>query len=144
MPYFLALISHGLIGDFFIGGNVQLLWPISNAKFGLTFISVFSPINIVLELTLFLATMLVLYKTGDYKVFLSGNKSNLLLIIPIFTVLLPTLIGFPFSAPLLITEPALAVAHLVYLVIFIIAVLKTLQFMYTQRFGSLKKPVDKG
>ena len=35
VPYFLALISHSLIGDFFIGGNVQLLWPISTNKFGL-------------------------------------------------------------------------------------------------------------
>ncbi len=144
VPYYLALISHALVGDFFIGGNVQLLWPISNAKFGFTFLSVFSPINIALEMSLFLVAMLVMYRTSDSKVFFSSNKSNLLLIIPIFTVLMPTLIGFPFSAPLLVTEPILAVAHLVYLVLFSIAVLKTLQSLYRQRFGVLSAPSGKG
>ena len=138
VPYFLALISHSLIGDFFIGGNVQLLWPFSTTKFGFTYLSVFSPINIVLELILFLMAMLVLYKTGDYKVFFTDNKSNLLLIIPICTVLLPTLIGFPFSVPLLVSEPTLAIAHLVYLALFSIAVLKTLHSIYEHRFHSSK------
>lgn len=134
VPYFLALISHSLIGDFFIGGNVQLLWPFSSAKFGFTFLSVFSPINIVLELTLFLLAMLVLYKSGDWKVFLTDNKSNLLLIIPICTVLLPTIIGYPFSTPLLISEPILAIAHLIYLVLFAIAVIKSLYSLSNRRF----------
>ena len=139
VPYFLALVSHSLIGDFFIGGNVQLLWPISPNKFGFTFLSVFSPINILLELTLFLLAMLVLYKSRDYKVFFSNNKSNLLLIIPICTVLLPTLIGFPFSVPLLVSEPALAVAHLFYLALFSIAVLKTLHSMFKRKLGDNTK-----
>jgi hypothetical protein len=144
VPYFLALISHSLIGDFFIGGNLQLLWPFSNAKFGLTYLSVFSPINILLELILFLMAMLVLYKTGDYQVFFTDNKSNLLLIIPMFTVLLPTLIGFPFSEPLLVSEPTLAMAHLFYLVLFSIAVLKTLYSMFRHRFRSSREPAGKG
>jgi hypothetical protein len=144
VPYFLALISHSLIGDFFIGGNLQLLWPFSNAKFGFTYLSVFSPINILLELILFLTAMLVLYKTGDYQVFFTDNKSNLLLIIPISTVLLPTLIGFPLSEPLLVSEPALAMAHLFYLVLFSIAVLKTLYSMFRHRFRSSRKPAGKG
>ena len=95
-----------------------------NKQVRVTFLSVFSPINILLELTLFLLAMLVLYKSKDYKVFFSKNKSNLLLIIPILTVLLPTLIGFPLSAPSLVSEPAIAIAHLFYLVLFSLAVLK--------------------
>jgi membrane-bound metal-dependent hydrolase YbcI (DUF457 family) len=132
VPYFIAFASHALIGDFFIGG-VELMWPFSQAKYGITALSVFSPINIVLEMGLFIAAMLVLYKSGDWKVFFSDNKSNLLLIIPLFTVLLPTLIGFPFSVPLILTEPTLAIAHLVYLVLFCIAAVKALQTTYKQR-----------
>ena len=35
IPYFLALISHPLIGDFLIGGKLELFWPISTQQFGL-------------------------------------------------------------------------------------------------------------
>jgi hypothetical protein len=139
LPYFIVLISHSLIGDFFIGGQLMLLWPFSNAKFGLHelggyYLSVFSPINILIEIILFMFALLVLYKSNDLKVFFSGNKSNLLLIIPIFTVLLPTTIGYPFSAPLIITEPTLALAHLICLVLFSIAALKALSSIDKQKF----------
>src|SRR4030067_1789293 len=30
IPYFLALVSHSLIGDLLIGGNLQLFWPLQN------------------------------------------------------------------------------------------------------------------
>jgi membrane-bound metal-dependent hydrolase YbcI (DUF457 family) len=133
VPYFLALISHSLIGDL-PGGGLQLLWPISNAKFGFPIrISVFNPLSVLVELVLFVFALLVLNRSGDWRVFFSSGKSNLLLIIPIFTVLLPTTIGYPFSAPLVLTEPVLAVAHLFYLVLFSIAVLKTLGSVFKVR-----------
>ena len=141
IPYFLALISHSLIGDFFIGGQLQLFWPFSTTQYGLYelgsyYINIFSPINIAIELILFTIATLVLYKTEDWKVFLTKNKSNLILIIPIITVLLPSTIGYPFTAPLLLTAPFLALAHLFYLVLFRIAVLKVLLPMYRKRFQS--------
>jgi len=144
IPYFLALISHPLIGDFFIGGKLQLFWPISTQQFGLHelgsyYISITSPVNIALELSLFLIATLVLYKSGDWKVFFKADKTNLVLIIPIATVLLPSTIGYPFSAPLLLTEPLLAFAHLFYLALFSIAVLKTLSYMYKERFHKSAK-----
>ena len=144
IPYFLALISHSLIGDFFIGGQLQLLWPFSTTQYGLHelgsyYISIFSPVNIAIELILFTIATVVLYKTNDWKVFFTNNKTNLLLIIPIFTVLLPTTIGYPFSAPLLLTEPFLALAHLFYLAFFSIAVLQVLLPMYRKRFQSSSK-----
>jgi len=142
VPYFIALISHPLLGDFFVGGKLELFWPISNQQFGLhelggPYIDIFSPINVAAELILFAGAMLLLYKSGDWRVFTSGKKSNLLLIIPIATVLLPSTIGYPFTAPLILTEPALAVAHFVYLMLFLIAVLKTFQTLYKMR---LKHP----
>ena len=144
IPYFLALISHSLIGDFFIGGQLQLLWPFSTTQFGFHelgfyYISIFSPINIAIELILFTIATLVLCKTNDWQVFFKSNKSNLVLIIPIFTVLLPSTIGYPFSAPLLLTEPFLALAHLFYLALFSIAVLKVLLPMYRKRLQSYSK-----
>ncbi|MCL5949730.1 MAG: hypothetical protein M1490_04560, partial [Candidatus Bathyarchaeota archaeon] len=35
VPYFIALISHSLIADFLIGGQIMLFWPLSHAEFGL-------------------------------------------------------------------------------------------------------------
>ena len=146
IPYFLALISHPLIGDFFIGGRLQLFWPFSTTQYGLHelgsyHIGITDPVNIALELSLFVIATIVLYKSGDWKVFFKSNKTNLVLIIPIATVLLPSTIGYPFSSPLLLTEPSLAIAHLFYLVLFTIAILKTLFNSYTKYFHhSIEKP----
>jgi membrane-bound metal-dependent hydrolase YbcI (DUF457 family) len=139
IPYFLALISHPLIGDFFIGGKLQLFWPLSTNEYGLHdlgsfYINIFSPVNIALEVSLFVIATFVLYKTGDWKAFFTSNKTNLILIIPIATVLLPSTIGYPFSNSLLLSEPILALAHLFYLVLFSTAVLKTLSSMYKKQF----------
>ena len=144
IPYFLALISHPLLGDFFIGGNLQLFWPLSNNTYGFHesgfyYIDIYNPINIVLEVSLFLVAMLVLYKSGDWKVFFKPDLTNLVLIIPVTTVLLPSTIGYPFSNSLLIVEPTLAIAHIVYLVLFTIAILKTLSWMYRRHFNSSKR-----
>lgn len=141
IPYFLALISHPLIGDFFIGGKLQLFWPFSNNIYGFQNISIFSTLNIALELTLFVIATLILYKSGDWKAFFTSNKTNLVLIIPIATVLLPSTIGYPFSTSLLINEPPLALAHLFYLVLFSIAIIKTLTAIYKKRFHP---PLSKG
>lgn len=145
IPYFLALISHSLIGDFFIGGRLQLFWPFSTTQYGLHelgsyYIGITDSVNIALELSLFVIATLVLYKSGDWKVFFKSNKTNLVLIIPIATVLLPSTLGYPFSAPLLLTAPPLAIAHLFYLMLFSIAVLKTLFYLYNKYFQhSIKK-----
>ncbi len=90
-------------------------------------------------MSLFIVAMLVLYRSGDWRVFFKADLTNLVLIIPITTVLLPATIGYPFSDSLLLTEPTLAIAHLVYLVLFAIAIVKTLSWMYTKYFGSTKK-----
>jgi membrane-bound metal-dependent hydrolase YbcI (DUF457 family) len=146
IPYFLALISHVLIADFLIGGQLQLFWPFSTNQFGLHelglyYINIFSPVNIVLESILFIIATFVLYKSGDWKVFFGSNKTNLLLIIPITTVLLPSTIGYPFNNSLILSEPALALTHLFYLLLFGIAVLKTLSSIFKKRFRCTTKEV---
>ncbi len=131
IPYIFALISHPLIGDFFIGGNLQLFWPLSTTEFGLHELgNIFSPINITLELILFVFAMLVLYKSQDWKAFFKADRTNSILIIPVATVLLPSTVGYPFAESLLLSEPLMALAHLVYLVLFVIAILKSLSLIY--------------
>jgi len=123
VPYFVALISHSLIGDFFIGGRLQLLWPLSTGRFGLHelgsyYISIYSPLNVVLESTLFVIATVILFKTRDILQFFTQKKSNLILTIPIVTVLLPTFASFPLQVPILLIPP-----HLFYLVLFSVSVL---------------------
>jgi membrane-bound metal-dependent hydrolase YbcI (DUF457 family) len=147
IPYFLGLISHSLIGDFIAGGQLRLLWPLSQAEFGLhelgfPIIKVGSQTEILLELSLFVIATLVLIISKDWRVFFKGRLSNLVLIIPITTVLLPSTIGYPFNESLLITEPILALAHIFYAVLFSIAILTTLKTLYQRWFGKKdnKKP----
>lgn len=134
-PYFLALVSHSVFGDL-LGGGVQLLWPVSNARFGLpVYFSVFSVVSVVSELVLFVLALFVLFRSGDWRVFFSGDWSNLLLVVPVFTVLLPTLIGFPFEEPLVFSEPVLAAAHLFYLVLFLVALVVSVRVLFRRWFG---------
>ena len=123
VPYFIALVSHSLIADFFIGGRIQLLWPLTSQQFGLhelngPYISIWSPINITLEWTLFAIAAIIMVKNGDWSLFFQNKKSNLLLTIPITTVLLPSFLGIPLGVPILLLPP-----HLFYLVVFLVSVL---------------------
>ena len=119
LPYFLALISHSLISDFLIGGQIMLFWPLTSNFFRLPiYINIWSIVNITLEWTLFAVSTIVMFKTGDLSLFFHNKKSNLLLAIPIGTVLLPTFVSYPLQVPLLLMPP-----HLFYLVLFSISVL---------------------
>jgi membrane-bound metal-dependent hydrolase YbcI (DUF457 family) len=127
IPYFAALASHSLIGDFFIGGQLQLLWPLSTSEFGLyelgfPYINIYNPIDIALEFALFVIALIVMLKTRDLFHFFRNSKLNLVLAIPIFTVLLPTFASYPLRVPLLLVLP-----HLFYLVLFSISVLIVLK-----------------
>lgn len=141
IPYFLALISHSAIADFIIGGQVELFWPLTSRQFGLhelggPYINIWDPLNIVAEVTLFVIAMAILYKSGDWRVFFKADKRNIVLFIPIVCVLLPSTIGYPFEDSLLFTSPTLAIAHLIYLALFTIAVYKTLTHLFKHKSGS--------
>ncbi len=115
-PYFIALIQHGLVGDYIAGGRVQLLWPITNMYFG-TSLDIRSLTNQTLEWTMFLTAILLMLKTKDYREFSKPQPSNLTLIIPTLTVLLPTLLSTPIEVPLILIPP-----HVFYLTIFAAAI----------------------
>jgi hypothetical protein len=121
VPYFVALLSHALIGDLLIGGALQLFWPITASEFSLTplipKIEIDSPLNIALELTLFTVATIVMVKSKDLRVFFTNKKTNLLLAIPVVTVLLPTFLAYPLVVPVLLVPP-----HLFFLALFTVAI----------------------
>ena len=120
-PYFISLVSHSLIADFLIGGQLQLLWPLYPNDFGFANINIYNPINIALEFTLFAIAAVFMVRTHDLFRLFRNHKINLVLTIPIFTVLLPTFISYPLRVPILLVLP-----HLFYLVLFSISVLMML------------------
>lgn len=117
IPYFLALIQHPLVGDYIAGGQLQLLWPLTTRYYGIE-IGIKSQTNITIEWIIFLASMIVMLKTKDITAFFQPHNSSLILSIPTFTVLLPTFLAFPLEVP-----PILILPHIVYLILFLTAIL---------------------
>jgi len=111
-PYYVAFIQHSLIGDYFTGGQMQLLWPLTTQYYGLE-ISIRSAANITIEWTAFAAALIIMAKTGGLASLFRPRHSNLILAIPTSTVLLPTLLGFPLEVPIILVPP-----HIVYIAIF--------------------------
>jgi hypothetical protein len=109
IPYYAALLSHILIGDFFTGG-VQLFWPLSQARFGALNIDVTSLTNVIAELVLFFLTLPIMYKLGDLQTLLKPHNKNWVLIIPLGAVLGPLLAvgrGQESTLPTLLAVPSL-------------------------------------
>jgi membrane-bound metal-dependent hydrolase YbcI (DUF457 family) len=104
-PYFAALISHPLIGDFFTGG-AQLLWPFSNSWFVAMNIDMMGLTNVLLELTLFITSTIIMLKMGDLQILLKQHNGKSGLIIPFAGVVLPML---PLHGRLFEDFPALLV-----------------------------------
>lgn len=116
-PYFIALTQHALLGDFVAGGQVQLLWPLTSQTFGIE-MNIKSSINITLEWLLFITATIVMMKTKDIRVILQPHNSNLILLIPTFTVILPTFLSFPLEVPIALIPP-----HIIYITLFLTSLL---------------------
>jgi hypothetical protein len=80
-------------------------------------LSIYSTVNVAFESLLFLLAVVIMLKNKDFLVFFRSHTSNVLLAIPIFTVLLPTFLGYPLTVPAVLILP-----HLFYLIAFSIAV----------------------
>jgi len=115
-PYFVAVIQHIMIGDYLIGGGLQLLWPLTTNTYGFH-IGITSLTNIALEWSLFLISTAIMFKTNDVMLLFKRHSSNMILSIPVLTVLLPTVISFPLYVPL-----ALLVPHFFYLILFFFSI----------------------
>jgi hypothetical protein len=122
-PYFVAVIQHILIGDYLIGGDLQLLWPLTADMYGL-YIGMGSLVHVALEWGLFVTSMAFMVKTGDMFFLFKPHPSNMIFAIPVLTVLLPTLISFPLYVPL-----SLLIPHIVYLILFTIPIMIDLKIV---------------
>ena len=89
IPYYAALLSHILIGDFFTAGGAELFWPLSQNLFGALDIGMTSLTNMLTESGLFLVTLPIMYKLGDLQTLLKPHNKNWALIIPLGAVLGP-------------------------------------------------------
>jgi membrane-bound metal-dependent hydrolase YbcI (DUF457 family) len=89
VPYYAALLSHSLIGDYFTGG-IELVWPISKGWFGLN-IDVRDMGSIIAELTLFTTMSVIMLRSKDLQSLLKSQRSHLALIIAFGAVLGPLL-----------------------------------------------------
>jgi hypothetical protein len=125
VPYFVALIQHLLIGDY-LTGDIQLLWPITTNWYGLG-IGITSLTNISIEWILFLTSITIMFKTKDVWLLFQQHPSNMILAVPVLTVLLPTFLSFPLHVPL-----GLVIPHLVYLVFFAFSILIDLKAFLTK------------
>lgn len=121
-PYFVALIQHSLIGDYITGEGTQLFWPITSNGYG-GGIKITSLTNISLEWIFFLTFLTIMLKTKDAWILFQHHPSNLLLLIPTLTILLPSFFRFPLYVPL-----GLIIPHLTYLTIFTLSILTDLKF----------------
>jgi membrane-bound metal-dependent hydrolase YbcI (DUF457 family) len=109
VPYYVALLSHSLIGDLFTGG-IELFWPISSNWFAALHLSVNSVINVSAELSLFFIALAIMYKAKDLQTLLEPNHQNYALIVAGGAALGPLLStsgGFESSLPLPLVAPSL-------------------------------------
>ncbi|HVP40961.1 MAG TPA: metal-dependent hydrolase [Candidatus Krumholzibacteriaceae bacterium] len=120
-PSYVAIVQHSLIGDYFSGGGVQLLWPLATGFFGLNLAPV-SQASISVELISFIFAVIILLVTKDMTVLLKPKKENLFLLLPEGAILgsIFLSLGFGLSVELL-------VAHLLFFTIFAVAILTSLK-----------------
>jgi membrane-bound metal-dependent hydrolase YbcI (DUF457 family) len=90
IPYYVTLLSHLIIGDFFTGG-LELFWPLSQNWFSASSIDVVNIANIALEFTLFVVVLPIMFKTKDIQTLLKPIKHKWALIIALGAVIGPLL-----------------------------------------------------
>lgn len=92
LPYYAALLSHVLIGDFFTGG-AKIFWPISYTTYGFQNIEATSLVSVSAEIVLFIVSLAIMVWSKDLQSLFKPNKFNLILIIPFVAVLGPLLMA---------------------------------------------------
>lgn len=119
IPYFVAIVQHSLVGDFFMG-RAQIFWPLTSNWYGYR-IDVLSFTNISIEWASFLLAMIVLTKTNDLRLLFTSQKLNLLLIVPSGAIFVSSIIGMSKAAPIELLFP-----HLTFLTVFTFSIMKFL------------------
>jgi len=124
LPYYIAALSHPLLGDFPTGG-IEMLWPVSQHWFGSFTLPVGSFFEVVAELLLFAIATSLMCWSGDLKRLLQPCTHNIYLIIAFGAVLGPMLEisrGLDASLPLLLVP-----SSVFWLILFAYSILKDLR-----------------
>ena len=127
--YFAVLVTHSLIGDYFTG-EVMLLWPFSHEGFVSPYIvSMRSPLEVYLELALFVIFLGVFLFMRDFEKLLKGRAESLLLLIPLGALGGSFFMMRNYSG-------ALNVLTLPYLIIVLMIILSISKSLFEGLFGS--------
>ena len=128
--YFVALSQHALLGDFLATGGmqgVQLLWPLTSKWYTTPFY--ITPLtNVYLEWTFFLLSMALMLKMRDLQKLFEPHPLNLMLTIPVITIILPVFFDFPLHAPI-----GLFIPHLAYLGLLALSILIDFKAILTKK-----------
>ncbi len=109
IPYFVAFLSHFLLGDIYFQG-IQLFWPFSTDGVYVSNLSNRGGVSVVLELALFVITIVVMLLNKDFQKLLFDTKNRIYWLIPFVAVLGPLAIGTfnpEYSLPYLLVIPSL-------------------------------------
>ena len=109
VPYFVALLSHSLIGDIFSGG-IQLFWPLSRDWVYVANYHGREPISVAMELALFFAATAVMLVNKDFQKYFFQTKTMWFYwLIPLGSVVGPLVLnsGAYGYMPLLLIPPSL-------------------------------------
>jgi hypothetical protein len=128
LPYVAGILSHLLIGDFLVS-SVPLLLPISNISVGLRF-GMPSFVDAILESSSLALMFLLMWRNGDLRNMLSGQRSNLLILVPLVSMVSLTwlaaktpgveeLVAFGFSK---LELEAVSVGQIVLMIFFIASI----------------------
>jgi hypothetical protein len=118
--YFLCIAQHLLLGDFLTAGygdGVQLLWPLTSNLYSAG-IYLANAASVYLEWTFFVICLAWMFKAGDLRKLLIHNPSNLVLVAPILSIVLPVFFEIPLPAPFLLLVP-----HIIFLSLFCLSIL---------------------
>jgi len=111
IPYFVALLSHSLLGDIYgTAMGIHLFWPFSDNWVWIFHLSNAGSISVGFELALFAISFMVMVLNNDFKRMLSCGKSKIFWLIPLGSVLGPLLIGqinSDYTLPFLLVFPSL-------------------------------------
>jgi hypothetical protein len=134
IPYFVALLSHSLIGDIFFGG-VQLLWPVSTDWISISNLSVRNDVSLGIELILFVVCTSVMLINKDFQKVLQNKTSWIYWMLPFGAVLGPlllTLVHYNYL-PLLLVPPSLF-----YVALFSYSMINNLRMMATRNTNYIR------
>ena len=134
--YFLCVAQHLLIGDFLTagyGGGIQLLWPLTSNWYSAG-IHLAGAASVYLEWAFFIMCFAWMLKAGDMRKLLIHNRSNLVLAMPVLSIVLPVFFEIPLPVPFFLLVP-----HIIFLSLLCLSILIDLKAFSKHSTSSLSR-----